>query len=184
MPVAPRFAVCGKCCCVCKEPEALSSAVVGEIQGTQRSSHLLGLVCFLQVVLWLTQGEGALGLKEVKSCFWGGKVPSQFISHLVCFLSLAGPSPTAPYVVLDLEKGDGCEGDDCDPLMFVFPSPECTSCFPRQLGAPCGITARVAGSVYCRNRGAFPGPPDSFNLLLVLSGTLDFLAPVGDEAAG
>lgn len=114
----------------------------------------------------------------------GGKVPSQFISHLVCFLSLAGPSPTAPYVVLDLEKGDGCEGDDCDPLMFVFPSPECTSCFPRQLGAPCGITARVAGSVYCRNRGAFPGPPDSFNLLLVLSGTLDFLAPVGDEAAG
>lgn len=73
MPVAPRFAVCGKCCCVCKEPEALSSAVVGEIQGTQRSSHLLGLVCFLQVVLWLTQGEGALGLKEVKSCFWGGE---------------------------------------------------------------------------------------------------------------
>lgn len=47
-------------------------------------------------------------------------MPSQRISHRVCFLSLAGPSPAALRVVLDLEKGDDCEGDDCDPLMFVL----------------------------------------------------------------
>ena len=90
-----------------------------------------------------------------------GKGPSQCISHLLHFLSLPGPSPTAP------------RGGPAERVTVVCaPSPEGTGSFPEHLGDPCGTTACVAvapaGSARCTAgaAGLGPGPMSSFTCCL------------------